>query len=110
MNIVVLRRLFDVGERQVPVLIRHAGHLIEAGQGIFDMAPIGQRFLALLWERENAFRQVVSIESVFSSELLDFKSLLTVMKRLFAGLARSRLAPGAAGLIVVAQQAGRFGL
>src|SRR4051794_27750597 len=58
-DVVVLRRLLDVGERQLAVVVRGVLHLIEPGQRVAHVAGVGQRFLALLREGEDGVREVV---------------------------------------------------
>jgi hypothetical protein len=52
----MLRRLFDIGEGELAVLVGHADRLIEAGDRVSDVARVGQRFLALFRKGEHAVR------------------------------------------------------
>ena len=44
---VILRSLFDVGEGELAVGVGNALDLVEAGEGVLDMARVGQRLFAL---------------------------------------------------------------
>src|SRR6185369_10899709 len=58
---VMLRRLLDVGEGELAVLVGHPNRLIEAGDRVSDVARVGQRFLALFRKGEHAVRQVAAL-------------------------------------------------
>jgi hypothetical protein len=47
-DVVVLRRLRDIRKSQRPVGVGNAGDLIEPGDGVANVARVGQRLLALL--------------------------------------------------------------
>src|SRR5689334_2471629 len=57
---VMLCRLLDIGEGKFAILLGDAGRLVETGDGVPDVAHVGQRLLALFGKGEHAVRQVTS--------------------------------------------------
>src|SRR6476646_676010 len=55
---VILRSLLDVGEGELAVGVGNALDLVEAGEGVLDMARLGQRLFALPRKVKHAFRQL----------------------------------------------------
>ena len=57
-DVVVFRRLFDIGEGQGPVGVGDAGDLIEPRHRVANVLGVGQRLLALLRKGVDGIRQV----------------------------------------------------
>jgi hypothetical protein len=47
-DVVVFRRLLDIGEGQLTIRVGNVGHLIEPGDGVANVPGVGQRLLRCL--------------------------------------------------------------
>src|SRR6185312_4879998 len=63
-DLVVLRRLFDVCERQFAIFVAHALYLVEACHCVSHVRGIGKRLLSLLRKRIRGIRELVTVGSV----------------------------------------------
>jgi hypothetical protein len=75
--LVVLCGLLDVRECLFPLFIGGIAHLVEAGDGIPEVADVAERFLSLLREGEGELKGYPEIKRL---ELSSFLDILTVFE------------------------------
>ena len=63
-HVVIVGRLLDIGERDVPLGVRNILHLVKPSKGIDDVRSVGQRLLALPREGVNAIGQRLAVVSI----------------------------------------------